>query len=117
MIDWDALLLAPCEQIFGEGDDQHPTPIQYAPKVGTPFPVNGVFDRAFLSLVIDPTAAGGVGMNTVAPVLGVRAAWFPVPPAQGAKLTIPSVGFTYVVANAEPDGHGWVLLRLNKVSG
>lgn len=112
MIDWDALVLSPLAAVFGEASQ--PT---YTPKGGAPFAIDGVFDRAYRELtILGGDVAGGVGMNTVSPVLGVRLAQFDQPPAQGDKLFVPSVNLTYVVNNVEPDGHGWALLRLNKVA-
>jgi hypothetical protein len=110
-IDWDAHVLAPLFAQFAE--DVQPT---YTPKGGTPFAIDGVFERAYQEVLIDAEAAGGVGMNTVKPALGVRLAQFPDPPVQGDKVFVASVGLTYVVNNVQPDGLGWAWLILNKAA-
>jgi hypothetical protein len=101
-INWDALVLAPCENVFGE-------PATYTPAAGGSFSITGVFDRAYKEVgLIDLD----IGANTVQPVLGVRAAQFPVPPVQGDMVFIPSVNITYYVRDVRPDGHGSIKLML-----
>lgn len=115
-VDWDLHVLQPLLKQFGE--DVQPT---YMPAIGAPYAIDGVFDRAFKQVVIHDD---GPAMNTVAPVLGVRIAQFAAFPLQGDRLLIPAkpavgrlTNVTYVINNVEPDGLGWLFLRLNKVSG
>ncbi|MDE3022256.1 MAG: hypothetical protein KGI54_10385 [Pseudomonadota bacterium] len=105
-IDWDSHVLSGCMDVFGE-------PVTYMPASGGSFPVTGVFNAAWkeLSLIDD-----GSGVNTVRPVLGVRASQFSSVPVQGDKLSVASVNTTYVVRDVNPDSHGHINLLLNKVS-
>ena len=61
----------------------------------------------------------GVAMNTVTPTLGVRVAAFPpgVLPLQGDSVLIVATGETYLVRDAEPDGHGHCKLLLEYSQG
>jgi hypothetical protein len=92
--------------IFGEAE-----PPVYQPASGAAaFQITGVFDRAYREItLLDDNAAA----STVTPVLGVRLADFPAPPVPNDRVTIASVGLTYVVRNVQPDGHGWAKLMLN----
>lgn len=111
MIDWDVLVLSPVMGIFGEGQDQAPV---YTPRGGTAFTLpDAVFDRQFLAVTV---AEDGSEVSSRMPVLGVRLAACPVPPAQGDRVTIPSIGATYMVREVQADGHGHAKLLLNLVS-
>lgn len=105
-VDWDAHVLAPCLGVFGE-------PITYMPKIGSPFQITGVFNNAYLSLTL---IEDGSDMNTSKPVLGVRDADFPVPPAQGDRLLVQKTNVIYMVRDVNPDSHGHSNLMLNRVS-
>ncbi|MDR3513779.1 MAG: hypothetical protein P4L73_19250 [Caulobacteraceae bacterium] len=113
-------LNADCFAVFGEADpDADPSgpdlrPL-YIPVAGAPFRLNGVFDEAFLAENINDSTSD---FSTVDPVFGVRLADFPAGLAPGAddKLFVPRKNTTYVVRNDRPDGRGWVLLDLLKVS-
>lgn len=105
MIDWDAEVLAKCQAVFGEA--QLP---RYTPPGGVPFDVGGIFDDAHKALVM--SADGEPEINTVAPVIGVRLAEWPTPPAQDGQLFIPRTGKTYIVRDVQPDGHGDAFLIL-----
>jgi len=105
-VDWDALVHGPVAATFGE-------PVLYAPAAGGTFSISGIFDEAYTEVqVLD-----GVPVSSVKPVMGVRLAQFPAPPEPDDTLTIERTGTTYVVANVNPDGHGWAKLMLNWVSG
>lgn len=109
MIDWDAEVLGPVMSVFGE--DNLPT---YMPVSGPSFSLlDAVFDREYLLVV---TNDDGSENTTRRPVLGVRLSLFAVPPVQNDKVTIPSVGLTYIVREVQPDGHGWAKLMLNRVA-
>ena len=104
MIDWDKAVLGPVHGVFGE-------PVIFMPSMGSPFPIDGVFDRAYLS--VSPLGDGTM-MTAAMPVLGVRLALFPpgAPPIQHDKLQILSTGATYRVKEVQPDGHGEAKLLL-----
>ncbi len=107
MIDWAALVVAPCVSTFGE-------PVIYKPAIGAPFPINGVFDNAYKESTMSEY---GTEIHTYFPQLGVKLSDFPTPPAQGDQLTILSTGKTYAVRDPQPDSHGGARLVLNYVSG
>ncbi|KKZ18108.1 phage protein [Serratia marcescens] len=110
-IDWDKKLLAPNHNVFGQ-------PVEYRPDkgLGTPFMINGIFDRAY-TREIEPLDDDGPTLNTTRPVLGVRDSQFPTPPQQGDKLYIPLEKALFVVADVQPDSHGGTRLELNRVKG
>lgn len=98
--------------VFGEAPAQ--LPLYTRKSGGVPFEIDGVFDDAYHALVL--AADGDPSIATIEPVIGVRLAQFgDQPPVQGDRLTIPRVGKAFVVANVQPDGHGWAKLLLNLV--
>lgn len=113
MIDWDAMVVGPLLGVFGEAPSARP---RYTPAAGgVPFEIEGVFDDAYTGLVM--SADGEPEIATAEPVMGVRLADFiphGVLPEQGGTVEVPRVGKTFVVTNAEPDGKGWVFLRLGQ---
>ena len=109
-IDWDAAVLGPVSDVFGEGDPADATSWpEYRPAQGAPFQLRGaVFDAEYLEVVQD----GDIPTATYKPVLGVRLALFAVPPRADDLVFIPSVGKLYRVTTVRPDGHGWAKLIL-----
>jgi hypothetical protein len=108
MIDFDALVLGPVMGIFGE-DLAHGLPV-YTPAGHAAFDLaDAVFDDAYSALMLQD---GAPETNTLEPVLGVRLALFPVPPAQNDEVYIPRVGITFIVRDVQPDGHGHAKLIL-----
>lgn len=110
-VNWDSHLLAPLHQVFG---DRH----EYRPRGGTPFDVNGIFDRGYAQ----PTENldGDAGINTTNPVLGVRDSDFTRPPEQGDRVFIRTVSGApvnqlFAVMDVQPDSHGGTKLVLNIV--
>lgn len=109
MIDWDALVIGPLLEVFGEAVQPTYTPVKAG---GAPYAIDGVFDRAYLSVAqLDAVSAA----STVKPVLGVRESEFSAPPQVDDLVYVPSVNLTYIVRNVESDGHGWAKLELNMV--
>ncbi|MDA8487480.1 head-tail joining protein [Kluyvera sp. Awk 3] len=114
-VDWDLHLLSPLHGVFG--DEQ-----EYRPRNGTPFPINGIFDRGYAQ--VTENLDGDSAINTTSPVLGVRDAEFtdsgrPLP-AVSDRVFIKTAGGKpvnqlFVVANVEPDSHGGSKLVLNVV--
>lgn len=105
MVDWDALVLAPLQAVFGE-------PVTFIPASGdAPFVGAGVFDEAYRQIDL----AGGEAVTTECPVLGVRLSAFQSPmqavPQQGDKLSIR--GATYMIREVQKDSHGGAKLLLN----
>lgn len=113
MIDWDAAVLAPLMSVFGEAPATRPMYQRAAG--GVPFPVDGVFDDAFMALVMN--ADGEPDIGTIEPVLGVRLAQFDgVEPVQGDQVTVPRVNKIFRVRDAQPDGKGWIYLLLTRIA-
>jgi len=109
-INWDAHLLSPLENVFGE-------PVNYRPGKGGAFDIHGIYDRAYTQEV-EPLDADDPTINTTHPVLGVRDAEFHLQgkslPVQGDRLYIHSESAVFVVADVQPDSHGGRKLVLNK---
>lgn len=106
-IDWDRHLLAPLTQQFG-------TRINYRPKSSTAYDSVGIYDRAYTQEV-EPLDADDPGINTTAPVLGMRDAAFQSPPKQGDLVYVYKESQLFVVKDLQPDSHGGTKLILNKV--
>lgn len=109
MIDWDSLVLGPCEGVFGE--NQTPT---YTPPGGAAFSLPGIFDDAHTGLQMGD--AGDPEVSTVHAVFGFRYSQAPVAPAQGGKLLVPKVAKTFMVIDVQPDGHGAGKLILSETA-
>lgn len=109
MLNFDALLHGPVSAIFGEQGLGAELPT-YQPQTGTAYPVDGIFDDAY----VESDLLSGLPANTVENVFGARLAAFAAAPVQGDQITIPRVGKTYLVRDVQPDGHGWVQLRLSE---
>lgn len=107
-IEWDTLVLVPLvDDIFGE-------PITYAPQGALSFTVQGVFDHEYLAL----NPASGQEAASRMPVCGVREQAFlslgQAKPKQGDTLIRQRNGLKYVVKMPQPDGHGHILLKLQR---
>lgn len=105
-IDWDANLLAPLFEQFGE-------PVNYRPKSGNAYDITGIFDRAYAQQV---ESLEGADINTTNPILGIRDSEFTVLPKKGDKVYIYRIDSLFIVSSVEPDSHGGSKLVLNKVS-
>ena len=107
-IDFNALVLGPTFDAFAE-------PVTFIPAAGGtitslygPNQGRGIFDDGHRIVDLGGDAPTSMGM----PVLGVRLSEFVTAPKQNDRVTVPSVGLTYIVKDDEPDGHGHSLLRL-----
>jgi hypothetical protein len=109
VLSFDALLHGPVSAIFGEQGQGAALPI-YQPKAGAAYPVDGIFDDAYA----EPDLLSAIPTNTVENVFGARLAAFAAMPVQDDQITIPRVGKTFLVRDVQPDGHGWVQLRLSE---
>lgn len=110
-IDWDALVLAPLNAVFGE-------PLTYYPRTGAPFQITGVFDTAYTPVALDGN--GDAGVISARPVCGVRLSEFPIgfdpEAAQKDQLIRVGTGVRYTVKAGKSDGHGHVRLELNRLT-
>lgn len=102
MIDWDALVLAPCENIFGE-------PVVFRPLNGEPLSVQGIFDRSFHEL----EEAEPSQRNVLLVSVGLRLSQLPREPKEGDLLDVPRLSMQFKVRQARPDGKGSVRCMLN----
>ncbi len=107
MINWDAILHAPVQGIFGER-------VEYRfADGGLLVLADAVFDEAYMAVdaMIDPT------IMSRRPTLGVRLSAFPPgfdpEAAQGDTFTVTRTGRTYIVKAGQDDGHGWAKLEAN----
>ncbi|MBB5414104.1 head-tail joining protein [Paraburkholderia atlantica] len=107
MIDWSTTVIGPLMGVFGEA-------VTYRPYAGTPYPITGVFDDAYLKEVMFEDASQGV--TDISAVLGVQLSQFPSPPLQNDSLSVASINTTFVVREVRTDSHGGGKLMLSKVS-
>lgn len=117
MLDFDALVLAPCMAVFGE-------PVIYTSGLGQVSAITGIFDYANVDLL--PMggareqegqrigAAGGI--NTRRPILGVRESDFLTPPRANDTAALPGRGLVFVVKSVQPDGKGGIMLLLARAA-
>lgn len=101
MLDFDATVLAACDEAFGE-------PVEYRPGDGPPVTVTGIFFDAFRSVRFDPATEAMV--STQHPLLCCRASAFARLPVQGELFLIR--GRLYAIRDANPDGEGSVAFPL-----
>lgn len=102
MIDWDKVVVGPVTGVFGES-------VHFMPATTRPVDITGVYDAAYVEVDV----AGGMGMTSARPVLGVQLSEFLTLPLQGDRLTIIRTGETFVVKEVRDDGHGAAKLMLN----
>ncbi len=122
-IDW-GVLTAPCTQLLG-------APALYLPAAGGQVFILGVFDEAYMDVVLD---TAGEGMNSPSPVLGMQPRDLPAPPLKGDRVKIAPhmslegigpadlsalaaliavTGDLYTIKDVRPDSHGGAILMLN----
>lgn len=82
----------------------------YAPSVGDPVTVQGIFDASYVLVDV-----GDPGVSSVTPAAFVRRSELPSDPEadEGATLTVE--GKVYRIRELRPDSQGGVLLLLNLV--
>ena len=107
MVNWDAILLAPVQAVFGER-------VEYRFSDGGMLVLaDAVFDEAYMPVdaMVDPT------IMSRRPTLGVRLSVFPAgfdpEAAQGDTFTVVRTGRCYIVKAGQGDGHGWAKLEAN----
>ncbi len=114
-IDWDAELLGPVMDEFGEGLATVPSswPTYRASRGSMAIPIRGaVFDSQYQRVT---DLGDGQTETSYFPVLGVRNAVFAqagIEPKQSGIVYIPSVAQLFAVQDVQADGHGHTLLIL-----
>ena len=82
--------------------------VRYAPRVGEPVDVFGLFDAAYVRADV-----GGVAVQNVGPAVTLRLADLPTDPEEDEpEITVN--GTTYCVTEMRPDGVGLVVLMLRE---
>jgi hypothetical protein len=108
VIDWDKVVNGSVMGVFGES-------AVFQPVAGAPFNIHGTFHEAYKSVDL----AGGMGITSEMPALGVQLSEFPVTPLQKDRVVITATalhgGGTYAVKEVQPNGIGAALLLLNRV--
>ena len=111
MIDFDALVLVPCQETFGWD-------VTFQPKNGPGFTLSGIFSSDFQAI----NSGGELVVQGRAPVLGIRQAELreqgAAVPREGDGVTFkhPFTGqcFRFEVASVEPDAEGDLQVHLVK---
>jgi hypothetical protein len=107
MINWDAVVIGPLMGVFGE-------PVIYTPFGGAAFQITGVFDDAYLAVVV--LDDGTAGLTELSAVIGVQLSQFAVPPAQNGRLVVKRTGAKFIVREVRNDSHGWAKLLLTRAA-
>ena len=84
--------------------------ISYAPSVGAPVVVSGVFDASYVRVDL------GTGVSSVSPAVFLRLSELPSNPETDEGATVTVAGVAYVAHEVQPDSVGGVLLLLHKVA-
>lgn len=84
-------------------------PVSYAPSVGPPVDVVGIFDPTFVT-----ASAGEAGVATYTPAVFLRLSDLPSDPA-GEEVRITVKGIEYRSWRAQKDGQGGVVILLHRV--
>ena len=104
MIDWDAHVIGPTVEVFGQS-------ATFYLAGQAPFTRDGVFDEAYLDL----SPADSMQVTTEMPILGIRLSQFPQMPAQDDEVVIDATGIRYKIREVRKDSHGHAVLKLNLI--
>ncbi|MBS1067255.1 head-tail joining protein [Gluconobacter cerinus] len=110
-VDWDLLVLGPCQDVFGE-----PARWQSGPS-GDWIDITGIYDEGFRPVDLIGVEDGMTPshISSSAPMLGIRTSQFVRLPEQSDLIEIR--GKTYRVREVKPDSHGGARIELNDASG
>lgn len=81
---------------------------EYVPRIGSAYPIRGVFDKAYVSV----DTGGQAPVQSVSPVLGVQLSELRAAVDEGDKVRID--GVLYWITLFQPDGVAGALLKLNE---
>lgn len=106
-VDWDQLVLAPCQNVFGEE-------VQWISSLNPdPVPVTGIFDNGYKAMPLEIVdGLSPTHVTTADARLGVQLSQFASAPQQGDLFLIR--GNQYRVREVQPDSHGSADILLNK---
>lgn len=90
--------------------EEHGVEVRWAPQIGAPSIVAGIFDGEYISVEI--AAEGDVGVDSVTPMLWIADEAMPGV-AEGDSLRISDLN--YIVRSVQPDGTGTTALQLERV--
>ncbi|CAB3779389.1 hypothetical protein LMG28688_00826 [Paraburkholderia caffeinitolerans] len=107
MIDFDALVNGPAATAFGE-------PLTYQPASGSAYPITGVFAEPYRRQEFD--GDGAAHWVTVAPSVGLQQSQLKAPVAKNDRITRTKTGETYLVIEPQPNGIGWLNLKLKEAA-
>jgi hypothetical protein len=102
-VDFDALVLAPCERAFGES-------VTYLAGDGRSYTIAGIFNDRFA----ETKYQDGQELRSTHPMVSIRASQVTQQPAQGELFRIR--GVLYAVTNTDPDGFGDLRIHLRFAS-
>lgn len=110
-VDFDKLVLAPCDAVFGE------TVLFQSSVLGKTVSLSGIFDDGYkaISPLGDLPGQSATHITGSDARVGVRLSVFPIPPAQGDLLTIR--GRVWRIREVQPDSHGGAHIELNAADG
>jgi hypothetical protein len=106
VIDFDALVLAPCEDTFAIPVTVTPIASQ---RGAPPYAARGIFASRALQIAVEDGAMLADQQTT----LGIRFADFPVPPLADDRFVIK--GVTYEAITVHPDGQGGADIPLRRI--
>ncbi|HDR9065482.1 TPA: head-tail joining protein [Burkholderia contaminans] len=107
MIDFDALANGPVAAAFGEA-------LTYQPASGAAYPITGVFAEPYRRQEFD--GDGSAVWVTVAPSVGFQLSQLKAPVTKNDRVTRLKTGHSYVITEPQPNGLGWLNLKLKEVS-
>lgn len=107
MLDWDALVLAPCNAAFAEDGR-----VYYYPGAGPVMTLTG--QGIFADRFRESTFHDATEIESVRTVINVRAALFAATPVKGELFRVR--GVLYVINEVQPDGMGDIRLYLGFAS-
>jgi hypothetical protein len=83
--------------------------VVYAPGIGTPVTVRGVFDKAYQLVPLDAP-----GISSTAPAVFLRGEDLPSSPLNDVSASVTAGGVVYRIREVRPDGLGGMLLILHE---
>lgn len=106
-VDWDQLVLVPCQNVFGEE-------VQWISSLNPdPVTVTGIFDNGYKAMPLEIVDGFSPTHVTTADArLGVQLSQFDTEPQQGDIFVIREQ--QYSVREVQPDSHGAADILLNK---